>query len=91
MERFDAHVGSVNAALQQAPEGFEPIRVDVSLNVTLHVIHDLMDEFLFHSPIAHGFIGKDLSASLNILANVLLHYGLGALGDHGGTNLTSAF
>ena len=42
MKRFDANIGSVDAALQEAPEVLKAIGVDVTIDVFDGVIDDLM-------------------------------------------------
>ena len=42
MERLDADIGSVDAALEQAPEVFQSVSVDLPVNVLDGVIDDLM-------------------------------------------------
>src|SRR5688572_28965864 len=42
MERFDAHVGALDGALQQRPEIFAAIGVDVPIDVSLGVVDDVM-------------------------------------------------
>ena len=42
--RFDAHVGTTDATLEQTPEVFKPVGVDVSVHVLYGVIHNLMRE-----------------------------------------------
>jgi hypothetical protein len=41
MEWLNAYVGTVDSALQQRPEVFHPVRVNMAVNVLLSVIDDL--------------------------------------------------
>jgi hypothetical protein len=43
MKRLDDNIGSFKAALWQAPEVFNPVRMHVAFDIGLGVIDDLMD------------------------------------------------
>jgi hypothetical protein len=47
MERLNADVGSLDASLKQRPKVLNPVSVNVSLNVALGMVHELMDELCF--------------------------------------------
>src|ERR1035438_9689844 len=46
MERFHAHVGSRDAALQQAPEVLQPVSVNLPIDIFLGMVDDLMSVVL---------------------------------------------
>ncbi len=64
MTRFNSNVGSLKSPLQQAPEVFNPIGVNLTVNVSLHVIHNVMDEVVANLVISDCLIGIDLGAVL---------------------------
>jgi hypothetical protein len=51
VERLDADVRAIDAALEQAPEVLQPVRVDLAFGVALRVVDDLMDVLVFESAI----------------------------------------
>jgi hypothetical protein len=44
MERFDGHVGALQGPLQQRPEIFDGVGVDLSIHVPLSMVDNAMDE-----------------------------------------------
>jgi hypothetical protein len=73
MEWLDANIGSLQLALEQTPEVFESVGVNLPVNVPLGVVDNLMLESLrFESLIGHECIGVDRTACLNVSANVLM-------------------
>ena len=40
MERLDAHIGALDAALQERPEVLDAVGVDRTVNVVLRVLHE---------------------------------------------------
>ena len=50
MERFDAHIGSADASLQQAPEVLKAIGMDATINILDSMIYNLMG-ILLASPL----------------------------------------
>ena len=51
MERFNGNVGSFESALYEAPEVFQPVRVNLPVNVLFGMVNDSMSVFLIQSPI----------------------------------------
>ena len=47
VERFHAHIRAINAALEQAPEIFQPVCMYATVHVLNRVIYDLMRVFGF--------------------------------------------
>ena len=43
MEWFDRHIGSAKVALEQAPEIFKAVRVNLSLHVPVRVVHPIVN------------------------------------------------
>jgi len=46
MELFDANVGSLESALEQAPEVFESVGVNATVNVPFRMVNDFVPETL---------------------------------------------
>ena len=44
VERFHAHVGSLDSTLEQTPEVFESVGVNLSIHVRLSMVNDLVGE-----------------------------------------------
>ena len=83
VKRFHAHIGSVQAALQKAPEVFHPIGVNFTVRVFDSVIDDRVLVVRFQPIIGKQFIGEDCRASLYVFPDVLLKVLLSAvLYDH---------
>src|ERR1035441_3876490 len=55
MERLNRYVSPAQIALEQAPEIFQPVSVDLSAHVLRRVVHDFMHERLFDAHITGGF------------------------------------
>src|SRR5208282_5283596 len=72
MERFDADIGSLESALQEAPEILDLVRVHVAINVTLCVIDDLMNVVAVESVIADPCVRENVRAAFHIAANMAL-------------------
>lgn len=79
MERLDADVGSAKSALQQTPEIFHRVGVDISIRIFHSMVDDSMFVVLAQSVVGLQFVSEDYRASFNMLANVLLEFGLTAI------------
>ena len=92
MERLHAHIGSFQSALEQAPEVFESVGVNLSVNVFFCVVNDLV----FVSPRIQSIvglqgIGVNFASLIDVLPNDGLHLWLAAsLCDHS-ANLSATF
>ena len=67
VEGFNAHIRSLESALQQTPEIFQTVCVNLPVYVTFRMIHDLMNVLLIQSPIRVAIIGRQVRAKLNIV------------------------
>jgi len=73
MELFHAHVGSLESALQETPEVFEAVGMNLPVNVFFRMVNHLVLESLFlESLIGHECIGVDRAACFDVSANVAL-------------------
>ena len=70
VKRFHTHVGAGQVALQEAPEVFEPVGVDLTVGIGFSVVDDIVSEFWTDIEIGRCFIGEQVSARLDILPNV---------------------
>jgi len=83
MEWFDADVGAVQLPLNETPEVFHAVSVDVAIRVLDRVIDDLMFEAILQAVIRPQFISEDRSARFDVLVDVLLKFFLAApIYDH---------
>lgn len=68
MEGLDVHVRTLDRPLEQAPEVFEPVRVDPALRIRLGVVDDLVNVLLFtESGVGLESIRVDRRAGLDML------------------------
>ena len=58
MKGLDAHIGSIDGALQKAPEVLDAVGVNVAANVGLCVVDDLVFEFLPELSVGPERIGE---------------------------------
>src|SRR6266566_2944613 len=68
VKRFDAHVGSLQAALEQTPEILQPVCVDLPINIPFCVVNSLVNEIL----IVQSLIGqkRDLHRCAPVLSGI---------------------
>src|SRR5437016_8675997 len=69
VKRFDAHIGPTNTALQEAPEIFESISVNLAIDVSLGMVNDLMRIFAREAIIGQQGIAIECRTSFNVLLN----------------------
>src|SRR5437667_11353071 len=89
MERLYAHIGSMQAALQEAPEVFHP----VSMNVAVHVLNRVIDNSVIivriQSVVGLEFIAVDSCACFHMLTHLLLEFGSTAILYHHGADVSA--
>jgi hypothetical protein len=66
-------VGSLDRALEQAPEVLQSVRVNVPLGVANRVVDDLVNVILIHADVGAERIGMQFRAFQNVLAHVALY------------------
>ncbi len=87
-----AHVGSLDAAFEKAPEVFESIGVNLPVNVFLSMVDYLVNEILvLQSLIGEQRIGIDRAVRFDVTANLGLHDVLAASGNHHCSDFATAF
>src|SRR5271165_3608978 len=72
MKWFDTNVASSDAALQETPEVFESVGVNLPINVFLGVVNDFVGIFLSQSIVGCQSIGVQGRASFDVLFNASL-------------------
>src|ERR1044072_5027778 len=90
MERLDADVGAFDAALQQAPEVFEPVGMDAPLGIGLRMIDDLMAVVLGHVAVGRQLVGEQLGAGSDVRVHHASDRSLAAVGYHARAHLRRA-
>jgi len=92
VERFHADVGAFELALEQAPEVFHTVSVDLTVNVFFRMVDNLvLESLLIESHVGHERVGVDRAARLDVSANIGLQHMLFAIADYSGANLTATF
>src|SRR5436305_15075345 len=69
MERFNGNIGAFQSALYEAPEVFQPVRMNLPVNVLFGMVNDSMSVFLVQSPIRVAIIGRELRAGFDVIPN----------------------
>src|SRR6266404_111418 len=91
MERFDRNVRALQSALEQAPEVFESICVDLPLNIAFRVVNRLVNKVLIvQSLIRKKGIGVDRALGFDVSANLGLQMMLTTKRNNRRSNLTAA-
>jgi hypothetical protein len=92
MEWLDAYVCSLESTLNQAPEVFQSVGMDLPVNVLFGMVDDLvLKALLLQSHVGHERIGIDRAASFDVGANVGLQKMFFAIADDTDANLATAF
>src|SRR5258708_23394251 len=92
VEWFHADIGAFQLALEQTPEVFESVSVNLPINVPFGMVNDLMLESLFlESLIGHERIGVDRAACFHVSANVGLEGVLFTIADHSSPDFSATF
>src|SRR4051794_35182319 len=69
---FHGNIGAFGSALQETPEIFQTVSVNLAINVTLCMIDNLMDVLFVQAPIRMAIIGRQVRTRFNIF----LHHGV---------------
>ncbi len=70
VERFDTHVRPAQRALQERPEVFQAVRVDLALSILLGVVNHFVDVVCAELVVGRQRIGEHLGPRLDVLANL---------------------
>ena len=90
MNRLNAHIGYAQAALQQAPEVLDAVRVYLTFDVAFGMVNDLMVE-LVKSVVGLLGVGVQRGPFFNVLANLGLQFLLLASANNSRANLSATF
>jgi hypothetical protein len=91
MKWLNADVGAMQSALEQAPEVFHRVRVNVLVDVLDSVIDNRMLKVAFESVVRLQFISENRAASLYMLAHLFLKFMLAAIIHDLQANIAAAF
>jgi len=91
MKRLYRDVSSAEAALQQRPEILQPLRVYVSLYVTLKMVDYTVNKGVAQSAIPRELICRNRGTGQNVLTYNLLHLLASTLPDDVSLNFSTAF
>src|SRR5688572_13262284 len=70
MERFDGDIRALDGPLQEAPEVFAAVGVDLPVHVFLGVVDKFVGVIALKSAIRQERIGVDVGANFYVLTNV---------------------
>src|SRR5208282_5894800 len=90
MKRLYRNIGSAQAALEQRPEVFDSVGMNVLSHVTLKMVDDFVSKAIFQIGIASELVGVNFRAGFNHLAHDLFGEILSAVRDDGGIYFPAA-
>ena len=90
MKRFDANIGSSNAALEQAPKVLKPVGMNLPVNVLFGMVNDSVSVFLSKSIIGFQGIGIESRAGFNMLSYLSMESSTFAVSDYHSAHLAAA-
>src|SRR5437016_5429226 len=90
MERLNRNVGSTKTTLQERPEILHALHVNLTVNILLKVIHELMLVFRFEIVVASELISHNRRTRLNKISHGSMHSRMLAISDHSGFDLSAA-
>src|ERR1700722_14225902 len=90
MERFNAHIGSANPSLQQAPEILKAIGMNLTVDIFDSVIDHLMSIIGCKAVVGQQEVGIERGASFDMLADFRLQDGLLTARYYDSANLSAA-
>src|SRR5205809_4696307 len=89
MKRLYSNIGSTKTTLQERPEILHALHVNLSVNVLLKMVHELMIVFRFEIVIASELVSHNRRARLDKIAHRPMHSGMLAISDHSGFDLSA--
>lgn len=90
VERFNADIGSLEAALQQAPEVFKSVGVNLPINVLFRMVNNLVGVVGFEPVVGRQGVSIDRAPRCNVEPDFVLQVFLPASGDYHSANLALA-
>src|ERR1700676_3718777 len=91
MEWFNANVGPFQSALEKAPEIFESVSMDLSVNVPFRVVNDFVLIASGKKRVGCERIGVQCAASGDVIFYFSVDGVLFTVRNNRGANLTAAF
>jgi|ERR1700687_1132377 len=70
VKRLDANVGALQSALEQTPEVFESVSVNLSVNVALRMVDNFVPEIFLEPHVGHERVRVDRAACLHVSVDV---------------------
>src|SRR5712692_3073319 len=70
MERLDAHVGALDATLEQRPKVFDPVHMDAAFCVFLCVVDHVVCVLWIDTRVANPRIGEHLRTRFHVFADI---------------------
>jgi nitrilase len=89
MKRFDAHIGSVDTALQQRPEVFKAVGVDAPVHIFNGVVHNLVRVGSGESFVGQQGVGVESRTRFHMLLDFSLESGFLAVRNYGRYDLAA--
>ena len=90
MERLNTYIGSTDAALQERPEVFESVGVNLSVNVCARVIDNLMRVIAGEPIVGKKFVGIKRRTGFDVFSHFLLQRALASVRHYVGPYLSAA-
>lgn len=91
MKRFDVDVRAFQAALEQAPEILQPVRVHLPIYVAFGMVDRLVREMLWQILVGHECVRIECGAGSDVPINFSVQRVLLAIRNYVGANLTATF
>src|SRR5258707_4042263 len=91
MKRFNAHIGSIDAALQERPEVFDPVRVNLTVNILLSMVDHVMRVFILKFGIRRKGVTVNSRSGLNVASNFAVKRATAHVRHNHSANLAVSF
>src|SRR5256885_16592426 len=86
MKRFDAYIRSFDTALEQTPEVFQPVSVNVAFRIALGMVNDLVDKLVIESRVRMKRIRDYFGTLFHVFAHSGIELRAAYVGHHLATN-----
>ncbi len=92
MKLFDANVGSLQSALEQAPEILQSVSVDATINVSFRMVDNfVLESLVTQTLIGHECVSVDCAPCFDVSRNVSLQSMLLSITYDSGSNIATTF
>src|SRR5580658_6281223 len=89
MERLNGNVSAPESSLEERPEIFNPLRMNLPFDVSLGMVHHVMHETIADLGVSVPFIGVDLGTALDLRQDFFLQGFTLHVGNHFGADLAN--